>query len=158
MRSVQACVWLADNPFMKKPLGERFRDALPHLGAVGLSLTAYFALLVPLAVLDTSPRPLGLIVYVVLMASPVVGAVVVLKLQGRPNDLRSVVVKPYVRAFLVAAVAMLVLALEGVIPFFNENGVGVVIVAAAFLTLIVVPFVIPTLRFLMWLVSPPTPR
>lgn len=158
MRNVQAGVWLADNPTMKKPLGERFRDALPHLGAVGLSLVAYFAFLVPLAVLDASPRPLGLIVYVVVMASPVIGAVVVLKLQSRPNDLGSVVVKPYVRAFLMAAVAMLVLALENVISFFNENGVSVVIVAGAFLTLIVVPFVIPTLRFLMWLVSPPTRR
>jgi hypothetical protein len=63
---------------------------------------------------------------------------------------------PYVRWFVVGLAAMLILSLEGVFPFFNEHGVGVVLTSGAFLALIVVPFLIPTLRFLMWLVSPPT--
>lgn len=90
------------------------------------------------------------------MASPIIGAAVVLKLQGRSGEIRPFVVKRYVRAFLVALVAGLILWLEGVFQFFNENSVGVAISAGAFLTLLVVPFLIPTLRFLMWLVSPPT--
>lgn len=142
---------------VKKPIGERFSDALPHFGAVGASLIVYFALFVPLALLDQSLRILGFIVFVVLMASPVIGAVIVLTLQGKQGPrFKSTEVRPYVRGFIVGIVAMLTLFLEGVFPFFNENGIGVVITSSAFITLLIVPFVIPTLRFLMWLVSPPS--
>ena len=140
---------------VKMPLRDRFLDALPHFGAVGLSLIAYFALVIPMAGIDEISKPLGLVGFVGLMASPIIGAVLVLRMQRRPGGLQTAVVKPYVRGFLVAAVAGLILLLEGVFPFFNENPVGVGIVAAAFLTWIVVPFVVPALRLLMWLISPP---
>lgn len=121
-----------------------------------MALIAYFALIIPLDFLvEEAPLALGLAVFAVLMVSPIIGAVAVLRLQGRAYKLGSAVVKPYVRALLVALVAALILGLENVFPFLNDNGVGVAVVSGAFLTLIVVPFVLPTLRFLMWLISPP---
>jgi hypothetical protein len=141
---------------MRKPMGERFTDSLPHLGAVMVSLVSYFVLLVPLDTQDDGSRFVGFVVFLVLLASPVIGSLLVLRVQGRPGSFRSVIVTPYVRWFVVGLAAMLILSLEGVFPFFNEHGVGVVLTSGAFLALIVVPFLIPTLRFLMWLISPPT--
>jgi hypothetical protein len=143
---------------VKKPIGQRFFDSLPHLGAVGASLVVYlvlFVIFVPLAIQNDGVGPVGLLVYLVLLASPIVGAVVVLRAQGRSGGLRSDFVRPYLRGFVVGVAAMLILALEGVFPFFNENGVGVAITTGAFLTLLVVPFLLPAIRFLMWLLSPP---
>ena len=137
-------------------MGERFTDSLPHLGAVTVSLVAYFVLLVPLAFQDEGLRFVGLVVFFVLIASPVIGAVLVLRVQGRPGGLRSAIVIPYVRWFVVGVAAILILSLEGVFSFFNEHSVGVALTSGAFLAMLVVPFLIPTLRFLMWLISPPT--
>lgn len=101
---------------------------------------------------------IGLAYLVVLMFAPVIGASAVTYSQGRaPQEERHRVLIPYVWWAIAGLGSLLLLILAGMTPRSTAPAPPVVTIAfwAVFASMWVVPVIVPSLRTLIWLVSPP---
>ena len=136
----------------------RVQRTLPHLVALiagGTTLWAWE----PLISADLLKGPvIGLAYLVVLMFTPVIGASAVTYSQrSAPQEERHRVLIPYVWWAIAGLASILLIILAGTNPRRTAPGPPVVTIAfwALFASTWIVPVIVPLLRTIIWLVSPP---
>jgi len=147
----------------KPELRPRIQRFLPHLGALVVGSAALWAW-EPLIEVGRLESRFAVILYLaVLMIAPVAGASAVTYMQkGAPDDERHQVLTPYVWWAVSGIFAMLLLMFlgasivgtDGFVPQ-SQQALGLIAFLGLFALMYLVPVVVPLLRAIMWLASPP---
>lgn len=136
----------------------RLQRVLPHLVALIAGGTALWGWGSVIGADLLKGPVIGLAYLVVLMFAPVIGASAVTYSQGRaPQEERHRVLIPYIWWAIAGLGSLLLLILAGMNPRSTAPAPPVVTIAfwAVFASMWVVPVIVPSLRTLIWLVSPP---
>ena len=150
---------MSQGEMASRRISTRMSGALPHFGALVSGIAAIWGWY-QFAGSEWSDSLFATSVYLVaMMASPIVGASLILLFQGGSQSPQPILA-PYVWWAVAGLLAVLLLMLAGANS--GSNSPAPPIVRFAFLAALVlgwlVPVVIPFLRTIMWLVSPPKDR